>query len=428
MNKIALIIQREYITRVRNKTFMLVTLLAPLAYGLLIMIPVLTAKYANSKKVVAVVDESGKFSNLSVKDNNLVIYNPHQTMDQVKMAYKAEDSDFYILHIPQNFDMYHPTGIELLSRKNAGVFFKGTIDTVLEHQIRNMRLEAMHIPKATIDSLHTDVDVSVRKITEKGTEASSSGATTAVAYAGGFLIYMFIFLYGSMVMRGVQEEKQSRVVEIIISSVKPFQLMMGKIVGIAMVGLTQVLIWVALTLIFTTIGGSAMGGHHAAEQMAANQGGQKMEAMQNAMSAIGTLPIGLIVTMFLFYFLGGYLIYSSFFAAAASAVDSQAEMSQFILPISIPIIVSIASISTIIQNPDGPFAFWMSMIPLTSPIVMMARIPFGVPAWQLALSIAILIGSFIVSVWLAGKIYRIGILMYGKKITWKELGKWLFYK
>jgi len=427
MNKIALIIQREYITRVRNKTFMLVTLLAPLVYGLLIMIPILTSKYANSKKVVAVVDESGKFSNLSVNDNNLVIYNPHQTMEQVKMAYKSQDSDFYILHIPQNFDVYHPTGIELLSRKNAGVFFKGTIDTVLEHQVSNIRMQAMHIPKTTIDSLHSDIDVSVRKITDKGTEASNSGATTTIAIASGILIYMFIFLYGSMVMRGVQEEKQSRVVEIIISSVKPFQLMMGKIIGIAMVGLTQVLIWVALTFIITTIGGQALGGHHAAEQMAANQGGQKMEAVQNAMSALSTLPIGLIVTMFLFYFIGGYLIYSSFFAAAAAAVDSQAEMSQFVLPISLPIIVSMASISTIVQNPDGPFAFWMSMVPLTSPIVMMARIPFGVPVWQLALSMAILVGSFITSVWLAGKIYRVGILMYGKKITWKELGKWLLY-
>jgi len=203
--------------------------------------------------------------------------------------------------------------------------------------------------------------------------------------------------------------------------------MMGKIIGIAMVGLTQVLIWVALTFIITTIGGQALGGHHAAEQMAANQGGQKMEAVQNAMSALSTLPIGLIVTMFLFYFIGGYLIYSSFFAAAAAAVDSQAEMSQFVLPISLPIIVSMASISTIVQNPDGPFAFWMSMVPLTSPIVMMARIPFGVPVWQLALSMAILVGSFITSVWLAGKIYRVGILMYGKKITWKELGKWLLY-
>jgi len=427
MNKIALIIQREYITRVRNKTFMLVTLLAPLAYGLLIMIPVLTAKYADSKKVVAVVDESGRFSSLSLTDKDLVIYNPHQTMDLVKMAYKSQDSDFYILHIPQNFDVYHPSGIELLSRKNAGVFFKGTIDTIMEHQIRDIRMEAMHIPKATIDSLHSDIDVSVRKITDKGVEASSSGATTGVAYAGGFLIYMFIFLYGSIVMRGVQEEKQSRVVEIIISSVKPFQLMMGKIIGIAMVGLTQVLIWVLLTFIITTIGGQAIGAHHAAEQMTAN-GGQRMEAMQNAMSALGTLPVGLIVTMFLFYFLGGYLLYSSMFAAVSSAVDSQAEVGQFMLPISLPIIVSIASISTIVQNPDGPFAFWMSMIPVTSPIVMMARIPFGVPAWQLALSMAILIGSFIVSVWLAGKIYRTGILMYGKKTSWKELGKWLFYK
>ena len=425
MNKIALIIQREYITRVKNKTFLAITLLAPILYGLLIMIPVLTAKYSNSKKTVAVVDESGKFKNFSTKDKDLVFYNHNESLPDAEKNFKSDDNDFYVLHIPRDFDIYNPKGIELLSEKNAGVFFKGTIDTILEHQVTAMRMEAMHIPKAKIDSLHTDIDVNVRKFTTNGTEETSSGATTAVAYAGGFLIYMFIFLYGAMVMRGVQEEKQSRVVEIVISSVKPFQLMMGKIIGIAMVGLTQFLIWVVLTFILTSISGQAIGSH-AHQAMPANAG-QGQEALHTAMSALGTLNIALIVGMFLFYFMGGYLLYSSLFAAVSSAVDSQTEVSQFMLPISLPIIVSIASISTVIQNPDGPFAFWMSMIPFTSPIVMMARIPFGVAPWQLILSVLVLIGSFILSVWLAGKIYRTGILMYGKKITWKELGKWLFY-
>ncbi len=426
MNKIALIIQREYITRVKNKTFLLITLLAPILYGLIIMIPVLTAKYSNSKKTVAVIDESGKFKNFNSEDKDIVFYNHNESLPEAEKHFKSGGNDFYILHIPQDFDIYNPKGIELLSEKNAGVFFKGTIDTILEHQVRNMRMEAMHIPKGKIDSLHTDIEVNVRKFTENGTQETSSGATTAVAYAGGFLIYMFIFLYGAMVMRGVQEEKQSRVVEIVISSVKPFQLMMGKIIGIAMVGLTQFLIWVVLTFIFTSVSGQAIGAHSAAHAMPANAG-QGQEALHTAMSALGTLPIALIVGMFLFYFIGGYLLYSSLFAAVSSAVDSQAEVGQFMLPISLPIIVSIASISTVVQNPDGPFAFWMSMVPVTSPIMMMARIPFGVPPWQLILSALILIGSFIVSVWLAGKIYRTGILMYGKKITWKELGKWLFY-
>jgi ABC-2 type transport system permease protein len=230
-----------------------------------------------------------------------------------------------------------------------------------------------------------------------------------------------------MVTRGVQEEKQSRVVEIVISSVKPFQLMMGKIIGIALVGLTQFAIWILLTVIITTISGQAISAGHPAGGMA-GQSGTNQGELQHAILALGTLPIPLLVGMFLFYFLAGYLLYSSIFAAVASAVDSQADMSQFMLPISIPIIFSIASISSIIENPDGPFAFWMSIIPLTSPIVMMARIPFGVPTWQIALSMIVLVGSFILSTWMAAKIYRTGILMYGKKITWKELGKWLFYK
>jgi len=269
MNKIVLIIQREYITRVKNKAFLLITLLAPVAYGLIIMIPILTAKYSNSKKTVIVVDESGKFQNLNSSSDDLVFYNKNQNLAEAEKSFKSDDNDFYILHIPRDFDIYNPKGIELLSEKNAGVFFKGTIDTVLEHQITNLRMEAMHIPKTKMDSLHTDIDVNVRKLTKTGTEETSSGATTAVAYAGGFLIYMFIFLYGAMVMRGVQEEKQSRVVEVVISSVKPFQLMMGKIVGIAMVGLTQFLIWVVLTFIFTSISGQAIGTHQMAQNMQA---------------------------------------------------------------------------------------------------------------------------------------------------------------
>jgi ABC-2 type transport system permease protein len=433
MNKIFLIIQREYITRVKKKTFILLTLLAPVLYGLLIMLPILASKMGKETKTVAVVDESGKFQNIASSNKNLVIYNTTEQLSEVEKGFKADKENFYILHVPKDFDIFKPAGIELISPKHVGIFFKSTMDSMLENRINTLRMIDLKIPQSSIDSLHAVVDIKINHYTKNGIVEESSGATTGAAYAGGFLIYIFIFLYGTMVTRGVQEEKQSRVVEIIISSVKPFQLMMGKIIGIALVGLTQFAIWILLTIAITTITGHAVAGNHMAQGMggpaAQNQGG-----VQDALSALGTLHIPVLIATFLFYFIGGYLLYSSFFASVASAVDSQSDMGQFILPISLPIVFSIASLGSVIENPDGPLAFWMSMIPLTSPIVMMARIPFenfsgdSNFTWQLILSMAILIGSFILSTWIAGKIYRIGILMYGKKITWKELGKWVFYR
>jgi ABC-2 type transport system permease protein len=425
MNKIFLIIRREYVTRVKNKAFILLTLIAPLLYGLLIMMPLLAGKLGKETKTVAVVDESGKFQNITSSDKNLHFYNTNQPLEEVEKGFKADEKNFLVLHIPRDFDIFKPEGIDLLSAKNVGAFFKSGIDSILENRISVLRMEAYHIPKARIDSLHAEVNINVKKVTDKGTEDSSSGATTVAAYVGGFLIYIFIFLYGAMVMRGVQEEKQSRVVEIIISSIRPFQLMMGKIIGIALVGLTQFMIWVLLTVAFTMITGQALSAAHSPGMAAA---AQSEGGMHGALTALGTLPIPLLVSMFLFYFLGGYLLYSSFFAAVSSAIDSQAEMQQFMVPISLPIIFSMAFISSVVENPDGPVAFWLSIIPLTSPIIMMARLPFVVPVWQIALSMSVLVASFIFTTWLAGRIYRIGILMYGKKISWKELGKWIFYK
>jgi len=428
MNKILLIIQREYITRVKNKAFILLTLLAPVLYGLLVMMPVLAGRSAKELKTVAVIDESGKFQNITSNDKKLKFFYANPPLEEIEKGFKADDNNFYILHIPKDFDIFKPTGIELLSSKNVGAFFKSSIDSMLENRISKLRMQAYNIPQARIDSLHAEVDINVKKVTDKGTEDSSSGATTVAAYVGGFLIYIFIFLYGAMVMRGVQEEKQSRVVEIVISSVKPFQLMLGKIIGIAMVGLTQFLIWVVLTVAISTITGHAVSANHVPQAGMTGHVMQNQGGIQGALAAIGTLPLPLLISMFIFYFLAGYLLYSSFFAAVSSAVDSQAEMQQFILPISLPIIFSMAFISSAVENPDSHLVFWLSMIPLSSPIIMMARLPFGVPAWQLMLSMAILIGSFILTTWLAGRIYRIGILMYGKKINWKELGKWVFYK
>jgi len=252
------------------------------------------------------------------------------------------------------------------------------------------------------------------------------------------MIYMFIFIYGTMVMQGVMEEKQSRIVEVIISSVKPFQLMMGKIVGIAFVGLTQFAIWVFLGFAIISATRSFYPASTHAQQiqdvMAQSQdavqkaGASQADTMQEILSMIDTINFPLIIGCFIFFFIGGYLLYSSMFAAVGSAIDAQEDAQQFMLPITLPIILSILVLMSAIKSPEGPIAFWFSMIPFTSPVVMMARIPFGVPAWQLALSMFLLVATFIGMVWVAGRIYRTGILMYGKKPSWKEIGKWLTYK
>ena len=260
-----------------------------------------------------------------------------------------------------------------------------------------------------------------------------------LGYVFGFFMYMFILLYGVRVMQGVMEEKQSRIVEVIISSVRPFQLMMGKIIGIALVGLTQLAIWVVLGFLIVSTAKTCFPEMQPSAQqvqdiMAQSQGaaqqtaGPQIDKMQEIFSMIDTINFPLIIGCFIFFFIGGYLLYSSMFAAVGSAIDAQEDAQQFTLPITLPIILSIMVLMSAIKNPEGPIAFWFSIIPFTSPIVMMARIPFGVPAWELILSMVVLVATFIGMVWLAGKIYRVGILMYGKKPSWKELGKWLMYK
>jgi ABC-2 type transport system permease protein len=285
-------------------------------------------------------------------------------------------------------------------------------------------------------------------ITTQVDEAGNDKKTNTGLYMGiglvaAIMIYIFIFMYGVQVMRGVMEEKTSRIVEVILSSVKPFQLMMGKIVGVALVGLTQFLLWVILS---TTLYGFAsatilrdidmkqiqakeeiikIGENLEFEKMGKNNQPTEIAQLWNDFKSVDMVSI---LLCFLFYFLAGYLLYSALFAAIGAAVDSEAETNQFMLPITIPLIFAFGIAQTVMQDPQGPLAFWFSMIPLTSPVVMMVRLPFGVPAWEIALSMGLLILGFLFTTWLAGKIYRTGILMYGKKITWKELGKWLFYK
>ena len=295
------------------------------------------------------------------------------------------------------------------------------------------------------------IKVVTKKIEEGGKETSTSTEVSfVIGFASGLLIYMFIFLYGVQVMRGVIEEKISRIVEVIISSVKPFQLMLGKIIGVAMVGLTQFIIWVVMTGVLIGLAQATLfkdirlndNPIVKTQQLQPgmnvtnfdlNAQTKDQEKLENAkLTQIYQDIMGrnflLLISVFIFYFLGGYLLYSALFAAVGAAVENETETQQFILPITIPLILAFVVAQTVIQDPEGPVSFWFSIVPFTSPVVMMVRLPFGVPAWELALSMLLLIAGFIFTTWLAGRIYRTGILMYGKKVSWRELGKWLFYK
>ncbi len=428
MSKVGLIIKREYSTRVRNKTFILLTFLAPIFYGILLLMPLLATQLGKDTREVIVRDESGKFRNILPNSKRAQFNYTDQSIDELKKSIEPEDADHYVLYIPKDLNIFKPEGIQLYSQKNIGTTFKMYMDSLLSNRITDLKMQQLGINKTRIDSLKTRVDIGLIKHTEEGLQESSSGATTAASFIGGFLIYIFIFLYGGLVLRGVQEEKQNRVVEIIISSVKPFQLMIGKIIGIALVGLSQFLVWVLLTIAVTALAGNAMmflEGASAGMQM---QGAEAQQSINVATDALSTLNLPLLVGMFMFFFIGGYLLYSSLFAAFAAAVDSQTDIYQFMFPISLPIVFAITLIPAIIENPDSGLAVALSIIPFTSPVIMMARLPFDVPAWQIFASIAALIGGFLLTTWLAAKIYRIGILMYGKKITYKEMLKWLTYR
>lgn len=439
MNKILLIIEREYLSRVKKKSFIIMTLLAPIIiagfYGLIIYFSIQGVNGTFTK--IAVVNENKTLTEkLSSTKNTSYVY-VNTPLPQLKSSLKKTSYD-YILYIP-DFKLDDPSGIQILGAKQAGLSLSSRVSDDIEELIRNQKLKQSGLAQADLDKLKSSVDINVKKIGEGGKdEDSSAGASTIIAYVAGVLMFMFIMLYGIQVMRGVIEEKTSRIIEVMISSVKPFQLMMGKIIGIALVGLTQFILWILLT---TTISAVAVKifvsdkdikqstmvqeGTKKASQVAASSAGP----MNDIQKSLANLEVGKIVTVFLFFFLGGYLFYSALYAAIGSAVDSETETQQFMFPVMMPLFLSYAlSLSVVTNDPYGNIAFWLSIIPFTSPIAMMVRLPYGVPDWQLALSMGLLIIGFIGTVWVASKIYRVGILMYGKKTSFKEMVKWFAYK
>ena len=450
MSKTTIIIQREYMTRVRKKSFIIMTILAPILMACLIIVPTLVMMNQDKdyKKIAVIEDNSDLFKGTLKNSKTLeFVYLDNVKVDDLKKSF--EQAGYYgILYISPEI-VNTPNAIQLISKKQPPITDLQYIESSLEKEIERQKLMTYNI--ANLDEImknvETKVSIQTKKIDDSGQEKqTSTGIAMALAYIGGFLMYMLVFMFGAQVMRGVIEEKTSRVVEVIVSSVKPVQLMMGKIVGIALVGLTQFLIWVFLTLAIVGVLKATV--LRKADITEVTQSVSKNLMTTDQQTAVATQspqvnpdlaeftklfdsamnqPWLLIILSFIFYFITGYLLYASIFAAIGSAVDNETETQQFMLPVTIPIILALMVAMGTMQNPESSLSFWCSMIPLTSPIVMVARIPFGVPAWQIAVSMFLMVITFIAFVWMAAKVYRTGILMYGKKTSWKEMWKWLRY-
>ncbi len=432
MEKIFLIIRREYLTRVRKKSFVVMTLLGPVLMAALVILPVYLAENSTSGENVAVLDETGWFFQKFHNQGNVHFYYVDKDLQTAKAEALAKGD--MLLYVPMT-QLNLPENAELFSVKQPGLFVRNYIKTVMRQVVEDKKMLAKGIDPNVLKSVKAHINLVTIKISDDGVEKqTNTDVEMALAIFSGILIYMFVFMYGAQVMRGVMEEKQNRIVEVIISSVKPFQLMMGKIVGVGLVGLTQFLLWVVLTLSLVGIfqsglfsGGEARMLAAASGQVSAMTGNVKGAAFSEISGLLAAINFKVMVLSFLFYFLGGYLLYSSLFAAVGGAIDHDSDAQQFMLPLSLPLIFSVAMTSVIANQPDGTLAVWMSMIPFTSPVIMMMRIPFGVPYWQIGLSAGLLILTFVFTTFLAGKIYRIGILIYGKKVGYADLWKWLRY-
>lgn len=440
MNKILLIIKREYLSRVKKKSFLLVTFLVPLfLIGIYALTIYLTAKsFESNDATVYMIDQSGVFADNVANTASVTFLETSNDVAAEKERILAEEGKTFLLVVPA--DVSATSQVELYAKGTVSFGVQDEITDQLEEVLRDKAYAAAGIDRATVESISPKVHLSAKEITEEGEKDSSAGAAMGIAMSLSILVYICLFLYGSQVMRGIIEEKNSRIVEVVISSVKPFQLMMGKILGIGLVGLTQFILWIVLSSALMGIAGAGIMGSEGMQAQVENQqlvAGDETTAMVSSemgmvgkvTNELGKVDFQTIIITFLLYFFGGYLLYSALFAAVGSAVDSETETQQFMLPITIPLLFTyILSFGVLVNDPHGPLAFWLSMIPFTSPIAMLVRVPFGVPVWEIALSFALLVGGFILTTWVAGRIYRVGILMYGKKASYKELVKWFRYK
>ena len=392
------------------------TILGPLLLAALMIAPIYLANQSQERRIIAVNQQT----DFLLSDTELIhfVTIPDYEVDSLKKKFKNNQYYALLNIVNEEFTMYSDLQISLNVVRD--------IENQIEKIIELNNLKKAGIEPQILEDAKKNIEITTKLIDKDGSSTKShSEASIGIGFMSGILIYMFIFMYGTMVMRGVIEEKTNRIVEIIISSLRPFQLMMGKILGVAAVGFTQFILWIVLTIIISTIAEftfldtSDVGNNF-------NINEQSIILTQIA-NITGGINLTQIFFSFIFYFLSGYLMYSSLFAAVGSAVDAESDTQQFILPVTIPLILSFILIQPIMDNPDGTLAFWLSIIPFTSPIIMMVRLPFGVNNWEILLSMTVLIFTFILTTWLAGRIYRIGILMYGKKISYKELWKWIWY-
>jgi ABC-2 type transport system permease protein len=441
MHKIFLIIQREYLSRIKKRSFIIMTVLGPILFALFMILPVWFSTMQDKDiKTIAVIDSTHIFEGQLAETQYIKFkYLSGKSIHAMKNSF-ATSGYYAVLFITPAVTASN--SVVLFSDKQPSLPVVMHIQNVIEKLLEKEKLKNFKIENIDniLASIKTDVNIQTIKWNSEGeSKENNAGLAGIVGYVGGFILYFFIFLFGSQVMRGVIEEKTNRIIEVIISSVKPFQLMMGKILGIALVGLTQFFLWVVLTLsivkisqdvFFPELGlsptqqavGQDIMGKPAHNAQYTNPDSQ---IVKNSFEALSKINWGIMLGCFLFFFLFGYLLYATLFAAIGSVVDNETDTQQFMLPVTVPLILAMFVMINAIQNPDGSLAFWFSLIPFTSPIVMMVRVPFGVPAWQVYLSMGLLVATFIGMVGLTAKIYRTAILLYGKKAEYKEIWKWL---
>lgn len=441
MKKLWLIIQREYITRVRKKSFILVTLLSPLIMVAIITLPVLLVSFTagDEEKNIAVLDENGVMTN-SLREGKLTLQVLQEPLDELRKHYKERGFDG-VLYIPKLQGDSASLTVTYYSEEQLSLSIETNIEQVVADRFEEYKMKLAGYDQEVINSFKTTVTLQLKEqyIDESGRliekqKKSSAGVATAIGFFAGFIIYVILIFYGAMIMRSVMEEKTNRIVEVIISSVRPFQLMLGKIIGVSAVGLTQMAAWMILVTalmsvvgVFFTVDPSSM--TDAMNNPMAHTTPSQMNQLNEMLDVIYSQNWSYILSVLLVYFLGGYFIYSSMFAAVGSAVgDDLGESQPLTMVVMLPIILSIIMISPVIENPNSPLAVWLSIIPLTSPVIMPARVAFEPPLWQFLVSSVLLIASAILFIWLTGRIYRVGILLYGKKASLKEIGKWMFYK
>ncbi|WP_294825112.1 ABC transporter permease [uncultured Flavobacterium sp.] len=431
---LSLIIKREFNAKVRNKSFIVMTFLSPILFVAMgLLIGYLASVNDDEAVKIAVYDQAGLFKD-DFTTTKKTAYTDLSELPLAVAKEKAAESYQGLIYVPKMADTIALVNkVEYISNESPSMDFIAGIEDVVNDKLTKFNLGKAGIDYKKIESAKTNATIRLSKFSGEESLRWLNEIKIGIGFAFGYLIMMFIIIYGNMVMRSVIEEKTNRIIEIIISSVKPFRLMMGKIIGTSMAGILQFVIWAVLGTILMFVAanllGLQMGGTAAAMEPAMAEASQKsMGEMQSYLHELGNLPLGTLFISFLVYFIGGFFLYSSIYASIGAAVDSETDSQQFLLPIILPLMLGVyVGFFTVINDPHGTVATVFSMIPLTSPIVMLMRIPFGVPLWELLLSVAILFVTFFGVVWFASKIYRIGILMYGKKPTYKEIFRWLRY-